>query len=124
MPDKLDRARRAVLHALANSVGVLIPSIPELRRYVHDPDGLTALMDMERAARRSLRTFQALHRARTLRLSPASLNRLVNQVSRMTADLQSLRSRMLERDGFNVLDDMDLAAARASAQLASLRDLV
>jgi hypothetical protein len=118
----LSVARRALIHALANSVGVLVANTTPLRQHVRDDEGLVIVLDMERAGRRMVRTFRAIHRGPG-RLTTAAATRIASQVARITAGLGSLRARMTDREGFNILDDMDLAASRARAQLDTLLKL-
>jgi hypothetical protein len=118
----LSKARRSLIHALSNSVGVLVANSTALRLYVRDEAGLVVVLEMERAGRQSVNTFKALHRG-FAKLTPRVINRVASQVTRMTSDLGTLRTLVTEREAFNILDDLDQAAGRARAQLEALRDL-
>lgn len=122
MLEALLKARRAVIHGLANSLAVLSNNLPPLAVHVHARDGIATMVDLGANLDQARDQFQTMYEAETIRRS--QINRLASTVQTVLGNLQALRAHVTSDEGLLILAQMQTAADRGRAQFEALRQLL
>lgn len=123
---ELLKLRQSLVHGLANSIAVIGGNLEPMRPYAPGGEPLCMLIDMECSVTDARKLFEELRKDLDAPIEERRriINALATVVAVLDLNLRALERHVHRRDGRNILGDMQVASARASAQFAALRKLL
>jgi hypothetical protein len=122
LAQRLIKARRAVVHGMANSLAILANNLPALRTHVHRPDGISLMVDAGAELDKAREDFQAFYGDDPVKRW--QVNRLANSLTVVLDNLEALLAHVLDEEGKLILSQMRTAGERARKQWSTLRSLL